>query len=110
MCLWRICHKAQKKAGSTELSTKRREIFFKKEIDRLIEKIAKNKEKKQEIFIRRDRRAFDWKKNNCLLSISSSSFLLSNKLITLQEDDENSSSNKNNNNKEKEEEHDDGDE
>ena len=54
--------KLQKKAGSTELSTKkRREIFFTKRGDRLIEKICKKtrRKKKQEIFIRRDRRAFD---------------------------------------------------
>ena len=54
--------KLQKKAGSTELSTKKKEeleIFFTKRrsIDR--KNCKKTRKKKQEIFIRRDRRAFD---------------------------------------------------
>ena len=78
MCVYEgFVIKLQKKAGSTELSTKKkkRDFLHQKEID-WSKKLQKNKEKKQEIFIRRDRRAFDWeKKQLCLLS-NSSSFLI----------------------------------
>lgn len=79
VCLWRIrSWKLQKKAGSTELSTKKKKRDFLHQKGRSIDRknCKKTRKKKQEIFIRRDRRAFDWeKKQLCLLS-NSSSFLI----------------------------------
>ena len=60
MCVYEGFVKAPKEGWlHRTLYTKRREIFFKKErsIDR--KNCKKTRKKKQEIFIRRDRRAFD---------------------------------------------------
>jgi hypothetical protein len=63
--------KLQKKAGSTELSPKkRREIFFTKRGDRLIEKIAKKQGKKNKRFSFAETDALlTEKKNNILFAL-----------------------------------------
>ena len=82
VCLWRTrSWKLQKKAGSTELSTKKKKRDFLHQKGRSIDRknCKKTRKKKQEIFIRRDRRAFDWEKKQhfvCSRTHHRSSFLV----------------------------------
>lgn len=71
VCLWRIrSWKLQKKAGSTELSTKKKKRdFLHQKGDRLIEKIAKKQGKKNKRFSFAETDALlTEKKNNCVCS------------------------------------------